>query len=100
MDKVIRYVWDETKRAENLRKHDIDFAEIAHFEWEHALEEEIVDDNEMRTKAIGPLGQRLLAVVIYTDRSNEDEIVLRIISMRTVTRHERNAYVRQKENED
>jgi uncharacterized DUF497 family protein len=31
------YVWDERKRASNLRKHGVDFAIVRNFDFETAL---------------------------------------------------------------
>ena len=31
------YEWDETKRAENRRKHGVDFAIVEEFDWDRQL---------------------------------------------------------------
>lgn len=47
--------WDEAKRASNLAKHGLDFADVAHFDFDTALLD--IDDREdygeVRETAIG-----------------------------------------------
>ena len=52
-----------------------------------------VIDLEMRWRTIGSVGGQLLVVVVHTDREDErGEPVLRIISARKATKHERRDY--------
>ena len=52
-----------------------------------------VIDLEMRWRTIGLVGGQLLVVVVHTDREDErGEPVLRIISARKATKHERRDY--------
>ena len=84
------FVWDESKRLQNMRKHGVDFAEIEQFEFETALEADVTlaEYRETRTQALGFAGAKLL-VVIYTMRGSN----FRIISMRRASRKEKDIYV-------
>ena len=86
----MNYEWDDIKRAKNIQKHGIDFVEIVHFDWGSALEtlDDLENYNEARFKAIGFIQGRLMSLV-YTMRGEE---VMRIISLRRVTKKEERAY--------
>lgn len=81
------YEWDETKRARNLRKHGLDFASAARFDWITARL--IRDDghDEARMIAIGYTGP-VLVVMAYVERGE----CTRIISLRRATPRERRRY--------
>lgn len=84
------FQWDEAKRAANLEKHGIDFVDaIAVFE--DARRVERVDERraygEERRQCIGMVRNHLLFVV-FTRRTG----VLRMISARKASAHEREAY--------
>ncbi|MGB8842642.1 MAG: BrnT family toxin [Aliidongia sp.] len=66
--------WDEAKRAGNLAKHDLDFADVVHFDFETALLgfDEREDYGEVREIAIGWCGTRLCVLVFV--RRGDDEI--------------------------
>ncbi len=78
------YEWDESKRRANLAKHEIDFADMARFDWMDAvyIKTETVDFEE-RFTVLGRIDTRVIAVV-FTDRGTD----VRIISMRSATRAE------------
>jgi len=82
----VRVEWDEEKNKENIRKHELDFADA----WEIFDAPMLVnldtreDYGEDRWIGIGFL-KTLVAVVVYT----ESEDVIRIISLRKALRHER-----------
>jgi len=82
------YEWSEAKRAANLAKHGIDLADILSFEWDSAMffEDDYIDE-ELRSRMLGYLGDRLVFVV-YTIRGD----ACRVISMRKATRRERARY--------
>jgi len=85
------YEWDKTKSASNLLKHGIRFADaVTALEDDHALT--IEDDsakNERRFVTIGMNDTLRLLVVIWTERVDD---VVRIISARKATAHERKTY--------
>jgi uncharacterized DUF497 family protein len=82
--------WEEAKRANNLAKHGLDFADITHFDCGTALLE--IDDREdygeCREIAIGWCEVRLCFLVLV--RPGEDEIC--VVSFRGATKHEVRRY--------
>jgi uncharacterized DUF497 family protein len=82
--------WDEAKRASNLTKHGLDFAEVVHFDFDTALHE--IDDREdygeFREIVIGWRGARL-CFLVFVRRGNDE---LRVISFRKATRQEVRRY--------
>jgi uncharacterized DUF497 family protein len=89
-----RFVWDERKRVENLRKHGDDFVIVEDFEFDTAIV--VIDDRkdygELRYRAFGMIGRRL-HVLIFTSRGEQT----RIISLRRANDRERQRYVEAKE---
>ncbi|ACK66007.1 protein of unknown function DUF497 [Rippkaea orientalis PCC 8801] len=83
----MQFEWDEAKNLENIRKHEIDFADVPEmFEAPMLIE---LDDRsnygEDRWFGIGFLGNGV-AVVVWTERQKD---VIRIISARRANRYER-----------
>jgi uncharacterized protein len=82
--------WDEAKRASNFAKHGLDFADVAHFDFDTALLD--IDDREdygeVPETAIGWCGPRLCLLVFV--RRGDDEI--RVISFRKATKPEMRRY--------
>ncbi|MEH1770122.1 BrnT family toxin [Nostoc sp.] len=83
----MQFEWDEAKNLENLRKHEIDFADVPKmFESPMLIElDDRFDYAEDRWFGIGFLGNGV-AVVVWTERKNN---VIRIISARRANRYER-----------
>jgi hypothetical protein len=85
----VRFEWDEAKNKENVRKHELDFADA----WEifDAPMLTNLDPKEVygeeRWIGVGFL-KNFVAVVIYTE--NED--LIRIISLRKALKHERTRF--------
>ena len=71
------YEWDENKREYNIRKHELDFADVHRFGWETAITQQSDRGGETRWIAYGYFESGLHAVV-YTMRGD----VKRIISFR------------------
>jgi uncharacterized protein len=88
-----RFEWDDAKNAANQAKHGVSFEEAQELFTSGADYLEIFDadhsDKEDRFIAIGPI-TRGLVLVVWTER---DEDVVRIISARWATKHERAKYV-------
>ncbi len=88
------FIWDEKKRAANIRKHGVDFAACERFNF--AMAATVVDDRrnygEVRYRALGPIAGRLHAVV-YTRRGDQ----VRIISMRKANAREIENYAQHEE---
>ncbi|WP_414755048.1 BrnT family toxin [Anabaena sp. CCY 9910] len=86
----MRFEWDEAKNLENIRKHEIDFADVPQmFESSMFVElDDRFDYGEDHWLGIGFLGNGV-AVVVWTERQNE---VIRIISARRANRYERQRF--------
>ena len=90
---AIRFEWDSTKAASNLRKHGVAFEEARTvFEDDEALL--IADpehsDGEARFVLVGRSAALRVIVVVHCERENGD--VIRIISARKADRGERADY--------
>ncbi len=83
----MQFEWNEAKNLENIRKHEIDFADVPEmFEGPMLIElDGRFDYGEDRWFGIGFLGNGV-AVVVWTERQND---VIRIISARRANRYER-----------
>ncbi len=86
----MEFEWDEGKNLENIRKHEIDFADVpAMFNGEMLIElDNRFDYGEDRWCGIGFLGFGI-AIVIWTERRQN---VIRIISARRANRHEQKRF--------
>jgi uncharacterized DUF497 family protein len=87
------YVWDETKRTSNRRKHAVDFASIADFELETAVttKDDRKNYGEDRFRAIGLINARL-HVLVFTPRGG----LYRVISLRKANAKEIENYAASK----
>lgn len=83
------FAWDERKRAANLRKHGIDFADAPRvFDGlTYTLEDLLQDYGQRRFRTYGLLYGAVVAVAHTIDGE-----AVRIISMRRATRHETEDY--------
>ena len=85
----MRFEWDEEKNKENIRKHELDFADA----WEIfdapmlANLDTREDYGEERWVGVGFL-KNFVAVVVYTETGD----VIRIISLRKALKHERTRF--------
>ena len=87
----MRIVWDERKRAQNLREHSLDFADVdREFDFNTAIVSPTYasKDGRARFKAIGRFRNKL--VVLVFSRLGSEAISL--ISFRPASREERKAY--------
>ena len=86
----MQFEWDEAKNVENIRKHEIDFADLPKmFEGPMLIEpDNRFDYGQDRSLGIGFLDNGV-AVVIWTERQND---VIRIISARRANRYERQRF--------
>ena len=83
------YEWDETKRRNNLAKHQMNFEMMADFEWGNALIERSDRHGEIRWSAIGYIGVRICHVA-FTMRDEN----IRIISLRAAKSSEVRRYAK------
>jgi uncharacterized protein len=86
----MQFEWDEAKNLENIRKHEIDFADVPEIFNSPMLVEpdDRFDYGENRWVGIGFLGNGI-AVVVWTERQGD---VIRIISARRANRYERQRF--------
>ena len=84
------FEWDDDKRAENINKHDLDFADA----WQIFDAPVLVDiDNredygETRFVGIGFL-KNIVVVIVFTEPNEE---TIRVISLRKALKHEREQF--------
>ena len=91
---MLRFEWDENKNQSNLVKHGIDFqtAQLV-FDDPHCVTfVERTIDGERRWHAIGFAEEVILLVVVHTYREAGSDEIIRILSARQATRHERKIY--------
>lgn len=91
----IQFEWDADKAASNFKKHGISFdLAIKVFDDPNAFfSQDRVVEGEERWQCIGYVGAYTLVLVAYTYRGMEDEDeIVRIISARLATSHERRRY--------
>jgi hypothetical protein len=86
----MRYIWDPRKAASNVRKHSVKFEEAATvFDDEYALvQPDLV--REDRLLILGTSTRARLLFVVYVELEADE--IIRIISARKATPHERKAY--------
>jgi uncharacterized DUF497 family protein len=90
----MRFEWDEAKARANLAKHGVSF-ELASRVWDDPLIDVRFDSlvgGEERWVALGIVRTTTLLVVIHTYPAAHDETVVRIVSARRATSHERRNY--------
>lgn len=90
----MRFEWDRAKSESNRLKHGIDF-ETARLVFEDPCcvnYIERITDAEERWLAIGCIEKVIIIVVAHTWRQEGSDEVIRLISARRATRHERNLY--------
>ena len=85
----MQFEWDEEKSRENIRKHDLDFADAPEIFDAPMLTnlDGREDYGEDRWVGIGFL-RNVVVVVVYT----ETEDVIRVISLRKALKHERTKF--------
>ena len=89
-----RFEWDEAKNESNKAKHGIDF-ETTQLVFDDPFcvsFVERVEDGEERWHAIGMIEDIIVVVVVHTYRVEGSDEVIRIISSRPATSHERKLY--------
>jgi uncharacterized DUF497 family protein len=90
----LRSDWDETKDANNLRKHGVGF-EAASLVFDDPLQLSTQDrevDGEERWQTIGMAGDVLLLLVAHTFEDEDEEEVVRKLSARKASGLERRRY--------
>ena len=90
----MRFEWDPGKDALNLAKHGVSF-EVARRVFDDPRHLSIQDRHvfqEERWQTLGLVGGIVVLLVAHTYREEEHGEVIRIISARKATRHERQIY--------
>ena len=91
---MIRFEWDEHKNRTNLGKHDIDFetAQLVFDDPSNVSFIERITHGEGRWQTIGSVGGIAVIVVVHTYQEQGRNEVIRIISARKASKHERKLY--------
>jgi uncharacterized protein len=90
-----RYEWDEAKNRSNQKKHGISFEEgiLAFRDPLRLTLQDQIEDGEIRWQTFGMARGVLLLMVVHT--SDDWESIVRIISVRRVSKIERRIYENQ-----
>ena len=89
----MRFIWDENKNRQNLRKHDVRFeTAVLVFDDPYAITQRDVAEDEERWITVGAIGPGSILLVVHTFYEELDEEVIRVISARAAESHERRAY--------
>ncbi len=93
----IRFEWDEAKNRANMAKHGISFRRATQvFDDPHYISvPERIEDGEQRWQAFGLVEGHLLLMAAHTIREQQEDgtiEVVRIITARKATKHERRLY--------
>ena len=87
------FEWDDRKDASNFRKHGVSF-QVATAVFNDPMHKTLLDrvvDGEIRWRTIGEVHGKYFLLVIHTV-VEEDEEIVRLISAREATAHERREY--------
>ena len=85
----MKFLWDESKRISNIKKHGLDFA-LVYLLFENdtfTFEDNRVVYNERRFITLGLLDSTVV-VVVHTETDNE----IRVISLRKAVKNEQKLY--------
>jgi len=86
--------WDETKNRINQKNHGLDF-EIAQLVFNdplHVSKQDRYENGEERWQTLGNVGGLSILLVAHTINDDEGNEVIRIISARKATKHEKKDY--------
>src|SRR6267378_3298323 len=80
----MRFMWDENKNRQNLRKHDVRFeTAVLVFDDPYAItQREVTFEDEERWITVGAIGPGSILMVVHTFYEEHDEEVIRVISAR------------------
>ncbi len=90
----MRFEWDETKNAINLRKHGIDFddASLVFDDPLHLMRRDRMVDGEERWQTLGVAAGTMLLLVAHTYEDSHVGEIVRIISARRADARDRRRY--------
>ena len=90
---AIRFAWDKVKAVENLRRHGVSFEEASTvFADENARLKHDPDHSQEEDRFILLGFSAKLRMLVVCHVCREDEQIIRLISARKATRHERKQY--------
>jgi hypothetical protein len=92
----MEFDWDDEKNGANLAKHGVSF-ELASYVFDDPLHRSVPDpcEHEERWRTTGVVKNLMTILVVHTITETEiegEEELIRIISARLATAHERRAY--------
>jgi len=92
----MRFTWDRAKARSNHRKHGVSFEEAKEVfdDPNHVILENylLAEEGEQRQQAIGLSRGVVLLAVVFVDRSQADDVVIRLISARKANDYETYLY--------
>jgi hypothetical protein len=92
---IDRFDWDPAKNRENLRRHGVRFETaslIFDDPWILSRKDFSHDDPEERYNALGEIALGAILFVVFTWRDRDGAEIIRIISARTASAHEKRSY--------
>jgi uncharacterized DUF497 family protein len=91
---MLHFEWDEQKNRANKKKHGVDFAtgQLVFDDPLCVTFVERVTGGEPRWHAIGSVENLIVLVIVHTYRDGPDGEVIRVISARPASSHERKIY--------
>jgi uncharacterized protein len=92
-----RFEWDESKNVANQKKYGISFEDASEV-FDDPLHGTMIDPSggyEERWKTYGIVDGIALLMVAHADRDDDGIDIIRLISARRATRHERHSYERE-----
>lgn len=93
--KKVKFEWDTKKEQTNINKHGVSFEQASYvFADPYALNQYDDDHStkEDRWLILGKSINEVILVVVHTFKDQEGMEIVRIISARQATKHERNTY--------
>src|SRR2546427_11689619 len=88
----MRFIWDENKNRQNLRKHVRFETAVLVFDDPYAItQRDVTFEDEERWITVGGIGPGSILLVVHTFYEAHDEEVIRVISARVHDAQERRA---------
>lgn len=90
----MRFEWDENKNRQNLLKHDVRFetAVLVFYDPYALTRRDESSHEEERWITLGAIGSGAVLMVVHTWAEKNGEEIVRLISARAATAHERRSY--------
>ncbi len=91
------FEWDEAKNVANQRKHGLNFKDASAIFSDpmRVTRYEQIENGEVRWQTVGTLSAHRIILVAHISIDSDGNEIVRIISARPVTRHERREYEEQ-----